>query len=571
MTQAEREYPIPIDPTNRPVLPSENLNGRAGDAGVTQRTFDIYESVRRQVRDIFEAEGSIDRPAQPTGTEDLESSDSLQTLVPLPPRPQLIPLKPANQPSEHIKPTPTTQPYDIWLGIAQRVANETGQPALKILEQVHPDTRILPTQDEQPRGIQPEQAIETTPIPVSRQLVKIIVANGAWQVVEIGGSASGSSTRRARRDHAAKSAPIPRAISLRDLYPDDDYPTATVSPMSGWLGRLASSVSQREAGKPYTIGEHVKTNNEMIIEHERAVRTSGVVAAVIGKGSSTVTAYSAALLAKTTDLDRPNIVVVDADPTGVIGTRFSEGIEGDPSKFTLKELAMNIRALPRLESEGQRLSDVTKYIRKMIQPSTHGVRILTAKPNHKQTDGFNDADMKQTLQAVDASLDHQFYDMGSVLSGADELNTHNQIMLDRSNVFVFSASANVNERATLRQLRASMHELRTLAGGKYAERVNRSIVILSDLEPAQDIKEFREYFFDLDDEGEVTDNCPYQGSVVGVPYTEALTKNDEAIVDLRLLSPGKIIANLKPLEAYQNLVIAILEERKRQIDSSNKS
>ncbi len=350
-----------------------------------------------------------------------------------------------------------------------------------------------------------------------------------------------------------------------DTVEDDDY-SATMLPSRFWLGRLGARTLGLEL-PPQSIGERVKANEARIVKLEREVRPDGVIAAVMNTkgtaGKTTVTAYCAALASEVTNA---NILIGDVNPTGVIGARFGVGIKGGPSKLTMKSLSREVQALVRLEGDQQKLSaDAIKHIRTLIPSARYGVRVISANPSYDQTDRINGTDIKRVLGAVDILADHQFYDMGNVLNNSVVLNT-----LDRTNVFIFTA--NVAVPATLRQLETSMQELRNLADGRYAERVDRGIVVLNGLRRGQYIEDFNEYLYNLNEAGEVTDDSSFQGCVVGIPYTETLTGDDEALVDLKLLKPkGLGKTNLKPFEAYQQLVIAILEERKRQINNQYQS
>lgn len=220
-----------------------------------------------------------------------------------------------------------------------------------------------------------------------------------------------------------------------------------------------------------------------------------------GAGATTTTAVNTmAMFAE--EIRGITTLIIDGNPAaGTCAARYGLNY-GDT--ITTQELARDIR-----DDEDLRHRDFKSVINE-ARPSKHGVRVVSA-------DSIMDEHRRLTGKSTSRVLELMGYN--SEYMGVDTPNDVGEVVARAIagyvDVFVFTANIGVPD--SLRKLSTTMETLRRLG---FEDKVNHSVVVISNLPKGGDLGYYRKFLNEVNYEDEVTRNLEqlFDGQFVGVTH-----------------------------------------------------
>lgn len=261
-----------------------------------------------------------------------------------------------------------------------------------------------------------------------------------------------------------------------------------------------------------------------------------------GAGATTTTAVNTmAMFAE--EIRGITTLIIDGNPAaGTCAARYGLNY-GDT--ITTQELARDIR-----DDEDLRHRDFKSVINE-ARPSKHGVRVVSA-------DSIMDEHRRLTGKSTSRVLELMGYN--SEYMGVDTPNDVGEVVARAIagyvDVFVFTANIGVPD--SLRKLSTTMETLRRLG---FEDKVNHSVVVISNLPQGGDLAYYRKFLNEVNYEDEVTRNLEhlFDGQFVGVTHDEYVAL--DRIVDLDKLE-------WETYQDYINVATSILRQSPKLRDSS---
>lgn len=181
-----------------------------------------------------------------------------------------------------------------------------------------------------------------------------------------------------------------------------------------------------------------------------------------------------------------------------------------------------------------------------IRPTPYNVRVVSADNIIKAGKKPNEIDAVKSMEALYRFCDFLHIDTLNLITEPVALAN-----VDFSDVIVFVA--NVGEHESLRQLGSSMETLREQG---FRDKVNRSVVAISNIPEGHNAMEYQDYLHDVNDENQVVSQtgAEFKGKIVGIPHDPYLKLVRQ--VDLEALQ-------YETRMAYKRLVIAALQQNPR--------
>lgn len=171
-----------------------------------------------------------------------------------------------------------------------------------------------------------------------------------------------------------------------------------------------------------------------------------------------------------------------------------------------------------------------------VRSNTDRVRVVAAKSVMQGGGKLSDAEYVQVATLAFDNCDYLYVDTPNDIASEQLL-----ALADIAHVLVFTA--NVGEQDSLRQLGTSMQALRNHG---LEDKVNRSVVLISNLRPGESPNDFRKYQNEVDIENNVVSEFPgHEGPWVGVRHDRAMAEarqvvwadlNRETAQDIRLVN-----------------------------------
>lgn len=253
------------------------------------------------------------------------------------------------------------------------------------------------------------------------------------------------------------------------------------------------------------------------------------------KGASATTTTTVLTTAILAEYTRTMTVLVDGNPAaGTCAARL--GLDyGDT--VTTQQLAQDIQ-----EDEQLAHRDFKSQINR-ARPSTNGVRVVSADSiidEHRRLSGKG---MSRVLELMGHNSEFLGIDTGNDIGDVVA-----RAIAQSVDVFIFTANVGVPD--SLRKLSTSMETLRNLG---FSEKVNNSVVVISNLPPGSDLNDYRMYLNAVSFEDKVTRQLDHKfdGQFLGVPRDSYVAL--DRIVDLDMLS-------WDTHQAYITVASAILEQ-----------
>ena len=208
--------------------------------------------------------------------------------------------------------------------------------------------------------------------------------------------------------------------------------------------------------------------------------------------TTATTVHTASVLAEET---RSMVAVSDFNPAqgsaaGRLGRDFDQTI-------TLRGL---LRELNQIETTGEFIG--------RLRPTPYGVRVVSADSIVSGHQHLNGDDARRMLEAIRANFEYHHIDTGN-----DVTTDVSLAVAEAAQVFVFTANSAV--RDSLRLLGIGMETLREHG---FQEKVDHSVVVISNLPSRGMLENYRKYLNYVDIQHTVIREIPFYGDFLGVPH-----------------------------------------------------
>lgn len=293
--------------------------------------------------------------------------------------------------------------------------------------------------------------------------------------------------------------------------------------------------------------------NAQIIEAERRVRAraeareelrdlttevmDGSVLYLGAKGSSATTTTAVHASAVHAEFGRILLTLVDGNPAaGLCAARLGMN-HGDT--ITIQQLAGDLKNGSDIKA--RRFKDEMRKAR----PSVNGVRVVGADNIIDETRRLSGSGMSDVLMLLDGLSEFVGIDTANDIG-----DTPTKEAAKRADCYVFTANAAV--QYSLRLLSTTMETLRG-QGVAQAAKVNRSVVVISNIPKGKTIDDYRFYLNEVDIEDNVVRPLEhlFNGVFMGVQHDEYLAL--DRVVDLDKL-------DWTTLQSYFSLVISTMKQ-----------
>lgn len=179
------------------------------------------------------------------------------------------------------------------------------------------------------------------------------------------------------------------------------------------------------------------------------------------------------------------------------------------------------------------------------RPSKEGVRVVSADSiidEHRRLDGTA---MGRVLELMNYNTEFMGIDTGNDIGDVVA-----RAIAEHVDVFVFTANAGPNGKDSLRKLATSMQTLRNLG---FAEKVDNSVVVISNVPQRAELDDYRMYLNEVSFTDQVTKQLEsrFVGMFLAVPRDSFIAQ--DTIVDLERLE-------WETLQAYITLACAVLRQ-----------
>jgi cellulose biosynthesis protein BcsQ len=178
-----------------------------------------------------------------------------------------------------------------------------------------------------------------------------------------------------------------------------------------------------------------------------------------------------------------------------------------------------------------------------LRPSRYGVRVVSSDPIIDRDQTLSEADTGRALWALKEHCEYLYLDTMNKITDPVTLK-----VVEQADVIVFTANVAVQE--SLRQLATSMETLRRHG---YEDKVNKSVVVISNIPRGKRLSEYRKFLNETNIEDRVDTQLDhlFVGQFLGVPHDPAIELDGE--VDLEALA-------WETCQAYIELNIAIFTQ-----------
>jgi len=189
-----------------------------------------------------------------------------------------------------------------------------------------------------------------------------------------------------------------------------------------------------------------------------------------------------------------------------------------------------------------------------IRPTQYDVRVVSANNIIEKGQAVSSDDIWRVMEALYRFTEYLYMDTLNFITDPVALAN-----VDFSDVIVFTA--NVGEQESLRQLGTSMETLRRHG---FEDKVNNSVVCISNIPEGKWVNDYRDYLDIVDENDQVVTKSSgnYRGKLVGIPHDPSL--KPALPVNLEKLQP-------ETLMCYKALVIATLKQNPKYWNNPSES
>jgi len=241
--------------------------------------------------------------------------------------------------------------------------------------------------------------------------------------------------------------------------------------------------------------------------------------------TTTTTVHTASVVG---DQTRSTLVVSDFNPaSGTAAMRLGRDYD---QTITLRKL---LKELDNLDS-------FKKFIN-LVRPTPYSVRVISADSIVDQSQHLSGKNASKLLEAINTNCEYHFIDTANDITNPVILE-----VVGTSDVIVFTANVAVHD--SLRQLAISMGTLRKHG---YADKVDNSVVVISNLPKGKPLADYRYFLNQVNIRDVITREIPFNGQFLGVPHDPVIALDRE--VDLEKL-------HWSTYQAMLELGIAIFEQ-----------
>lgn len=264
------------------------------------------------------------------------------------------------------------------------------------------------------------------------------------------------------------------------------------------------------------------------------------------KGASATTTTTVITTAVLAEYSRTTTVLIDGNPAaGTCAARYGLNY-GDT--VTTQQLAQDIR-----DDELLSHRDFKTQINK-ARPSKNGVRVVSADSiidEHRRLNGKSTA---RVLELMGHNSEYMAVDTGNDIGDVVA-----RAIASFADVFIFTANVGVPD--SLRKLSTSMETLRNLG---FEDKVNHSVVVISNLPEGSELEDYRMFLNEVSFEDKVTRQLEHKfdGQFLGVPRDAYIAL--DRVVDLEKL-------DWETQQSYITVASSILQQspKLRTLVSSN--
>ena len=340
----------------------------------------------------------------------------------------------------------------------------------------------------------------------------------------------------------------PRPPKVKEPKPMPDRPIPTMGMRAVWYRLLCLM------GKRHMVPRLSAKEASLLAEREEAQRKETVRTGSIEylreltdmvpnlnfafwntKGASATTTTTVIATAVLAEYSRTTTVLIDGNPAaGTCAARYGLNY-GDT--VTTQQLAQDIR-----DDEELAHRDFKSQINK-ARPSKNGVRVVSADSIIDEHRRLNGKSASRVLELMGHNSEYLAVDTGNDIGDVVA-----RAIANFADVFVFTANVGVPD--SLRKLSTSMETLRNLG---FEDKVNNSVVVISNLPAGKELEDYRMFLNEVSFEDKVTRSLDHKfdGQFLGVPHDEYVAL--DRIVDLEKLS-------WETLQAYITVVSSILQQ-----------
>lgn len=239
------------------------------------------------------------------------------------------------------------------------------------------------------------------------------------------------------------------------------------------------------------------------------------------KGAAATTTTTVHMASVTGDVTRSVLVVADFNPAA--GTSAQRLGRDHGETVTLRGLLQSMDAM----------TSFTDFI-DLVRPTPYNVRAISADSIIRGNQELSGADAEKMLELIQANCEYLLLDT------ANDIATNvSKAVVKASDVIVFTA--NVQEQDSLRQLATSMETLREQG---FADKVDRSVVVISNIPPGKTVDDYRLYLNQVNLKNQVVRplESHFRGQMLGIPHDPVIARAEE--VNLGALHWGTFMAYL---------------------------
>jgi len=309
-------------------------------------------------------------------------------------------------------------------------------------------------------------------------------------------------------------------------------------------GRVHADFPQLTRREVRAIEEHqaqmdrIYVERLKIYERDRAIYTLNAlsdlqptlrVAFINAKGAAATTTTTAHAVSVFADNTRTTAYATDFNPaSGTLGSRLGRDYD---ETIGLRQLA----------DDADELAAFRDFIPK-ARPTRYGVRVISADSIIEKGKKIHGVDAKKILAVVNQNSEYHFVDTAN-----DIIDTVTLAVIEDVDVLVFTANVAVHD--SLRQLAISMGTLRQQG---FADKVNHSVVVISNIPEGAELADFWRYlnYHNISDVQTESLEHFFKGQFLGIPTDPIIARDTE--VDLEALA-------WDTYQAYLELDIAIFE------------
>lgn len=247
-------------------------------------------------------------------------------------------------------------------------------------------------------------------------------------------------------------------------------------------------------------------------------------------GTTTTTVHFSAVLA---EVSRTLVSLIDGNPAA--GTCAARLGKNDGETVTIQQLASDLKGDRDLARRSFR-DEMSK-----ARPSENGVRVISADPIIQEQRRLSGEGMGNVLSLLSAMSEFVTIDTANDIGDVPMKE-----VARRADVFIFTANVAIPD--SLRKLATSMETMRALG---HHEKVNKSVVVISNIPEGKTAEDYRRFLNEVDFEDHVVRRLEqlFDGIFMGVHHDPYIAL--DRVVDL-----GKL--QWHSLQSYVNMAISAL-------------